>query len=120
MNESGLQLYKDIVDGLADLHEGVHRVWVMERGYPDTDDNKEINELLKILTPQQKQILAKMMEDSRSGGIHDTLVYLNDRMAIDGLRFTQDGVEVAHQPFDTELHYDWTCRRMGDDWPDEE
>ena len=115
-----LQLYKQTVDGLAQLHKGVHRLWVKERGWPDLPENKAINEFLSRLGDDEKDILADLLERARDGGIHDTLVYLNDRMAIDGMRLVQDGVEMAHQPFDTELYYDWTCRREGDDWPDEE
>ena len=119
MNAS-LALYKEIVDELAQLHDGVHHKWVMEKGWPDLPANKEINTFIGDLTMQQKKILANLLVDARRGGIHDTLVCLNDRMAIDGLRFVEDGVEMAHQPFDCTLYYDWTCRREGDSWPDEE
>jgi hypothetical protein len=117
---ASLKLYKEVVDLLAGLHRGVHRVWVMERGWPKTEENNAINEFVASLSADQKEILVGLLESAREGGIHDTLVVLNDRMAINGLRFVENGVEMAHQPFDCELYYDWTCRRMGDDWPDDE
>ena len=46
-------------------------------------------------------------------------ISFNDRMAINNLRFVENGIEMKHQPFDTELYYDWVCRRAADPWPDE-
>jgi hypothetical protein len=117
--DAPLNLYKSLVDGLATLHKGVHRAWI-ERGWPDVSDASSVRQLLAKLTPDEKKLLADLLESARDGGVHDTLVYLNDRMAINGLRFTQEGIELAHQPFDTELYYDWTSRRQGDNWPDED
>ena len=117
--DASLELYKQTVDGLANLHHGVHRMWVKERGWPDLPQNKGINEFLRRLNEAEKDILVDLLENARDGGIHDVLVYLNDQMDIEGTRIVQDGVEMAHQPFDTELYYDWTCRRQGDAWPDE-
>ncbi|WP_221033313.1 DUF6547 family protein [Actomonas aquatica] len=119
MSDPALQLYKSVVDGFAQIHEGVHRVWVTERGFPDLPENREKNQFLSELRPDQKEVLVQMLEEARDGGIHDTLVYLHDRMAIEGLRLREGGIEMAHEPFDTQLYYDWVCRRAGDNWPDE-
>ncbi len=119
MNKS-IQLYKEVVDELAQLHKGVHRKWVTEMGWPKIPKNEKINNLIGKLSNDDKLILVDILESARDGGIHDTLVRLNDRMSIEGLRFVENGVEMAHEPFDTELYYDWVCRREGDLWPDEE
>ena len=114
-----LALYKEIVDGLTKLSKGVHRVWVKERGWPDLPENKNINEFIERLSDSDKDILVQLLEQARHSGIHDTLVYINDRMAINGLEFVEEGVKMSFQPFDTELYYDWVCRSEGDSWPDE-
>ena len=114
-----LQLYKNIVDELSQIHKGVYRSWTTEKGWPQTPANQKINNFLNKLSIEDKETLADLLEEARDGGIHDTLVNLNDRMSIEGLLFVEDGVEMAHQPFDTELYYDWMCRRSGDEWPDE-
>lgn len=117
--DKSVSLYKSIVDEFAQIHEGVHRTWVMERGWPQKKENEDINQLLAKLNHSEKETLVKLLDDARVEGIHDTLVMLNDRMDMDGLRFVENGVEMAWQPFDSTLYYDWMCRKEKDDWPDE-
>ncbi len=117
--DPSLQLYKRTIDGLAQLHKGVHRRWIRE-GWPDSPKNKGINDLLSRLDAREKELLADLLEHAHDGGIHCALGYLNDQMAIDGMRIVQDGVEMAHQPFGAELYYDWKSRRLGNAWPDED
>lgn len=112
-----LQLYKELVDGLVKIRPGVDVRWITGRGWPDSPENKPINDLLSQLTPQQKEIVAKIAQEARDGGIHDTLAYLDDELA-NGLRLVNEGVELPISPFES-LHYDWVSRREGDSWPDE-
>ena len=85
---NGLELYKDFIDGLVERKDGVLGKWILGKGYPNTDDNKEINEFLSCLSEDQKRVLAQMVYKARLGGIHDTLAYVNypwskDRWACD-------------------------------------
>jgi hypothetical protein len=112
-----IQLYKDFVDGLVKGRAGVLGRWITGRGWPDSPENKPINELLAQLTPQQKEIVAQIAKEAREEGIHDTLAYLDDEMA-NGLRLVNEGAELPISPFES-LHYDWVCRCAGDAWPDE-
>jgi hypothetical protein len=41
-------------------------------------ENKSINKLLNELTPEQKEVVAQMLQQARDGGIHDVLVYLHN------------------------------------------
>jgi hypothetical protein len=118
---SPLKLYKSIVDALALLGKGVYSNWVMEKGtWPDLPQNKVINVFLSKLDKNDKKVLVLLLEQARDGGIHDTLALLNDRMILEGLRFVEKGIEMPLQPFDTDLYYDWHCRKEGDPWPDED
>jgi hypothetical protein len=113
-----LDLWKSFVDSFASIHDGVPSDWVVEQGcYPDTEGNRKINAFLATLILEQREVLAEMLVDSRVGGIHDALVVLNDRME-DGGVYSEEGVQMEFQPFDTELYYDYICRRAGDEWPD--
>lgn len=114
-----IERYKTLVDGLVGIHEGVLAKWTRDNKWPAVEKNNNITELLSSLTPEQREVIAGVIEQAREGGIHDTLVYFNDQMCINGLRFTQDGEEVPVQPFDTQLYYDWICRLNKDEWPDE-
>lgn len=115
--ENGLELYKAFIDGLAKKKDGVYKKWITEKGYPQTEDNKEINDLLNNLSKEQRNILSKMICDARSSGIHDTLAYMNEMMDCDGLELIQNGFAYPHDEFDS-MNYDYICRCNGDEWPD--
>lgn len=119
MNKS-LKLYKSIVDELSQIHDGVYEKWVKETGWPKIKDNAGVNKLLDKLSFEEKEILSKELISARNGGIHDTLVHLNDRMNLEGLRFVEEDIKASHEPFGTTLYYDWLCRKEGDAWPDED
>ena len=111
----GLDLYKAFIDGLVKIKNGVEANRIMEIGYPQNDDNKAINQLLDVLTPEQKEVVAKMVQKARIGGIHDTLAYINEMMDCDGLILSQEGVVYPHDHFEG-MHFDFICRSGGDEW----
>ncbi|WP_228728383.1 DUF6547 family protein [Brevibacillus composti] len=113
-----LDRYKAFIDDLVKLRPCVESVWVQENAWPRLPQNEPINQLLDVLTSEQKSILSAMLQQARDGGIHDTLAYLNERITLDGLQIVVQGSELPVEPFDTELHYDWVCRTQGDEWPD--
>lgn len=114
-----LELWKSVVDQFAAMHDGVHETWVVERGaYPDVEENQEVNALLKALSHEQRKVLASMLIDARRGGVHDALVILNDRMALNDGIYSEQGVAMEFQPFGNTLYQDYVARREGDDWED--
>ena len=78
----GLKHYKDFIDGLVERRSGVDRKRILGKGYPDNEENRPYNELLASLTLEQKEVLAKLVQKARLGGIHDTLAYMNEMMGI--------------------------------------
>lgn len=115
-----LAVYKEFIDRLVALRVGVITRWITEKGWPDLPENKDINDLLAKLTPDDKRVLCKILQQGRDGGIHDVLVLLSEETNLRGLRMTKDGVEMAIEPYGTEIYYDWVCRREGDQWPDDQ
>lgn len=113
-----IQLYKDLIDGVVRIRPSSLCDWVRERGWPDLPENEKINRFLGGLNREQRQILAEIVQQARDGGIHDVLVYLNDEVALRNLRLVRDGVELAAEPFETEMYWDWWARSQGDEWPD--
>ncbi|HZK80972.1 MAG TPA: DUF6547 family protein [Humisphaera sp.] len=113
-----LALWKTFVDGLVSKRIGVDGEWIRRKGWPDLPENLEINKLLSGLTPEQKEVLATIAQRARDGGIHDALVFLNERMNLKGLRIVEGGVEMAVEPYGTELFWDWVARSNGSPWPE--
>ena len=73
-----LELYKAFIDGLVERKDSMTALWVKGDGFPKTEDNKAKNDLLATLTPEQKGVLAEMLQEEHIAGIHDTLAYIND------------------------------------------
>lgn len=111
----GLEYYKNFIDGLVKRKNGVLSKWILEKGYPDNEDNRPYNELLESLSPVQKEVLAKLVQEARLGGIHDTLAYMNEMMDCDGLVLSQNGEILPYDEFES-MHYDFICRCEGDEW----
>ena len=113
------ELWKSFVDSFATLHDGVHKAWVLGRGhYPATEDNAAINAFLLSLSSEQREILAAMLVDARRGGVHDTLVVLQERMHFNDGAYSEGGVEMELEPFGYTLFQDYVGRRDGHEWPE--
>ena len=112
-----LELYKAFIDGLVERKDSMTALQVKAGGFPKTEDNKAKNELLAALTPEQKGVLAEMLQDEHIAGIHDTLAYINEMMDLDGLELYQDGESYPNDYFES-LHYDFISRCDGDEWPE--
>ena len=67
-----LELYQAFIDGLVERKDSMTALWVKGDGFPKTENNKAKNDLLTALTPEQKDVLAEMLQDEHIAGIHDT------------------------------------------------
>ena len=112
-----LELYKAFIDGLVKRKQSVAAQWAKEGSFPKTEDNKAKNELLASLSPEQREVLAQILQDEHIAGMHTALAYLNEIMDLDGLELSQDGQAIKNNYFES-LHYDFICRCEGDDWPE--
>lgn len=114
---NGLEKYQELVDGLVKRREGVLPKWIQETGWPRLPENEQINTFLSGLTPDEKEVVARIAREARVDGIHDTLVFLQEHMDLNNLRLVMDGVELPVSPFDTEIFWDWVARADGAPWP---
>ena len=78
-----LELYKAFIDGLVERKDSMTALWVKGDGFPKTENNKAKNDLLTALTPEQKDVLAEMLQEEHIAGIHDTLAYINEMMDLE-------------------------------------
>lgn len=113
-----LEAYKSFVDSMVALEKGTIAHWVREKGFPETPEKESRNALLAKLSSEDKEVLASIVEESRSSGIHDVFVFLNEQMSEDSLHILVDGESLPIEPFGTELFFDWVARCAGDEWPE--
>lgn len=118
--KSALAAYQTLVDALVARRECVLSRRVNEgRLWPEQADLAQFNQLVASLTPDQRAGVAALLAKAREGGIHDTLVELSERSNLEGLRLSQGGVELPHEPYGTEIYFDWVARCAGQEWPHE-
>ena len=96
-----LELYKAFIDGLVERKDSMTVLCVKGGGFPKTEDNKAKNDLLATLTPEQKDVLAEMLQDEHIAGIHTTLAFINKMMDLDGLELHQDGESYPNDYFES-------------------
>ena len=119
MNDQ-VKIYQDFIDELTELNEGVAAIWILEKEYPSVKENESINNLLKRLSKSDKEIIAQMVTDARIDGIHDTLVYLQDNINLEGLKIVRNDIDIANMPHGTTMHWDYVARSQGQEWPTEQ
>ena len=120
MNKS-LEEYKAFINGLLDWPQssiGARRAKEGIWNVNELPEQEKFNRLLKELTPKQRETLADMLQQEHDGGIFAVLAYLTSEINIGGLRLVRNGIELAVEPYGTEMYYDWICRRGGDEWPE--
>lgn len=69
----------------------------MTTGWLKTEENIKVNEFIGSLSEEQKQLLAQIIQQSRDGGIHDVLVYLNDEINLNGMKLIKNDIEIAKE-----------------------
>ena len=114
-----LSEYKKFITDLVQKQPSLTARAIRQRGHLNPSDrNEEINQLLAQLSAEQKEAVAQLLQQERDGGIHDTLAYLSEEINREGLRLVRNGVELALEPYGTEMYFDWIARVAGDAWPE--
>lgn len=111
MNKS----YKRFIDGLVEISESTSSQRVL-RGFwhPEPPpDQRVFNDLVTSLSEEQKRALAQILQEERTGGIHDALCFIQDQEYVISDRESS----FQGSPFDTELYYDYAARLSGEPWP---
>ncbi len=110
--------YKQFIDGLAKRRNAVEaqriREGVWHREPPP--DQVKYNELLAGLSQDERELVAQLVQAARDGGMHDVLAFMTEG----GYRLSQNGAELAWEPFGTEMYFDLGARAAGQSWPDEQ
>ena len=113
--------YEQIIDSLVDRRDSVVSERVKNANFwPSGSAKAKFNSLVANLSDEGRALLAELLQSERDSGIHDALVVLSELMNLDALRFCVNGTEIAHEPYGTELYYDWSCRVAGDPWPNKD
>jgi len=125
MTGDGFERYKAYIDALVEhcerqgsigARKAIKGVWNQNPDSIIPEEQQRVNTLLSELSPDQRAVLAEMLRSEFVGGVFMSLVVLRDGE----YQLTQDGVELPLTPTGYESFEDFTCRRLGLDWPDGE
>ena len=113
-----MEEYKEFIDALVSIAESPtgQRVRAGLGVALGLGNDEVYNSMLRRLSTADRELLADLLDDARSGGIHDMLSLMTFRE----LELSRDGQKLAHEPFGTQAHYDFVSRKAGDTWPDEQ
>lgn len=109
--------YKRFIDGLAGISRSIEarRIQAGEWHKSPPPDQAKYNILLEHLSQEQRELTAEIVQHTREAAIHDVLVLMTDRK----YRIQSGEIQLAVEPFYTEMFYDFVARCAGDTWPDE-
>ncbi|MBO9492473.1 hypothetical protein J7384_19155 [Endozoicomonas sp. G2_1] len=110
--------YKSLIDELVERSSSTKAEWVKKGQFPNTAENEAINKVLSSLSTEQRNVIADLVNDAKSSGVHDTLAYLSELQNLNNLKISINQSELPVEPFGTELNFDYTARQPGDEWPE--
>jgi hypothetical protein len=117
-----LDAYKAIVDQLVrETSHGVSETLVAQEGIFSKAPAEEVfNSFVHSLSPEQREMLAKMLHAERTAAIHDVLAVLSWWVEAGGLGFTFRGESMPVDLSGMGLHGDYVGRQHDWEWPDDE
>lgn len=110
------KFYRDFIDNLVGITDSIAaKRFRQGQWHPEPPpDQAKYNELLAGLSVEQRELIAELLSEERSGGIHDVLTFLQDNE----IRLSNpEGESFLESPYETGINYDYVCRLKGDPWP---
>jgi hypothetical protein len=117
-----VDVYKAIIDQLVDETRlcGFGNQ-VAEKGIcSKAPAHQEYNDFIRSLTPQQRLLVSRMLQEERDGTIHDVLAMLTWWLEVRDVGLTCQGKPMPVDMSGMGLHGDYVGRREGWEWPNNE
>ena len=113
-------VYKHFIDDLVwrakEMGGGARLAELGDVVLESKEDEKTFCEWLAQMSPSQRDLIVRVLQKERHGGVHDTLVALRDLVERDGIALTFNGEPL--RAFVGDFHYDYVGRFQGDwEWP---
>jgi hypothetical protein len=111
--------YKGIIDQLVtETRTGGGGFQVIDKGiFSKAPAHRRFNEFIASLSPDQRKLLADMLQHERDGAIHDLLAVLSWWIDCRDVGFTIQGEKMPVDLSGMGLHGDYVGRRDGWEWP---
>jgi hypothetical protein len=83
--------------------------------YSKASHKKHLNALVEKLNPDDRELLAQMLEYERIGALHDSLVILNEACS-EGLQLMKVGDEIPPEPYGYTMFQEYITVLEDGDW----
>lgn len=120
--ERAAKAYKALIDGFVEqAREFGHAPHILtKRIFSKAPAHRRFNKFIRSLSPEQRELLADMLREERTGAIHDLLAQLSWWMECKGLRFILRRTPMPVDVSGMGLHGDFIGRLDGWKWPETE
>ena len=116
-----IEAYHALIDCLVESRRSVSARLVEEEGvFSRVPDDVRENVLVAAMLPEQRSVLAKMLEAERTSAIHDALAELTWWILCRGVGLTFEGSAMPVDLSGMGLHGDFMGRLQGWNWPDDD
>lgn len=114
-----IDAYKAIIDRLAgEVRLRGPSARVAEHGeFSNAPDHREFNTLIQSLSPSQRELVSRMLQEVRHGAIHDVLAELTWWITAREVGLTFHGDPMPVELSGMGLHGDYVGRVEGWEWP---
>jgi hypothetical protein len=108
--------HKAIIEEFVRRTPAISSRLVRQEGiYSKAIHKKHLNALVEKLNPEDRELLAQMLEDERIGALHDSLVILNEA-CLEGLKLIKEGEEIPSEPYGYTMFHEYMIVLEDEDW----
>lgn len=108
--------HKAIIEEFVRRTPSISSRLVRQEGiYSKATHKKRLNALVEKLNPEDRELLAQMLEDERLGALHDSLVILNDA-SLKGLQLMKAGEIIPPEPYGYTMFQEYMTVLEDGDW----
>ena len=113
--------YKAFIDNLVEQTPSIGSRLVRQEGiFKRAPENDDVNQFVSSLDEGQRELLARMLQEERVGGIHDVLAELTWWVIARDVGMTCQGKPMPVDLSGTGLHGDYIGRLADWEWPENE
>lgn len=109
--------HKALIDELVRRTPSIGSCLVREEGkFRKGQDTAHLNLLVARLSPDDRERLAKMLQEERESAIFDGLVVLHERCVLGGVQMMKDGKEIPAEPFGYTMFEEYVAVLRDGNW----
>jgi hypothetical protein len=109
--------HKSLIDEMVRRTPSIGARLVREEGrFQRGQDKALLTSLVTKLSPPDRELLARMLQEERVSAIFDALVILNEMCVLGGVKLMKDGKEIPVEPFGYTMFEEYLAVLQDGNW----